>query len=286
LGAKASTSASEQDNLRLLEKFSEDKQFQDAMREAAQASQSISHTASDEEAKRLATDVSGSYEKSISERFEAQKSFSESDAWNRQAMNTRTNAASINANYNQPFIEWLAKQPADNATGHIGRRGAALMIASDPKQAMAYGNKFLVEEGLVPKAALYTNPDRIKADYHAERGHQKYQATKDALNTVTQQGNAAFANPDVSAQGRQFRGGISQTVDETRQKIDQGASGISSEGSTVQQKVEAQKGRSVTVQMGEKLIEEGRKTVRDLKNSGNGTTDVLGKLQPGGPQQK
>ncbi len=285
LGAKASTSASEQDNLRLLEKFSEDKQFQDAMREAMQASQSISHTASDEEAKRLATDMSGSYEKSISERFEAQKSFSESDAWNRQAMNTRTNAASINANYNQPFIEWLAKQPADNATGHIGRHGAAMMIASDPKQAMAYGNKFLVEEGLVPKAVLYANPGQLQTDYQTETRHQKYQATKDALNTVTQQGNAAFANHDVSAQGAQFRGGVSQTVDETRQKIDQGASGISSEGSTVQQKVEAEKGRSVTVRMGEKVVEEAKETMNDLVKTPKKAGDVLGKLQPEGPQQ-
>lgn len=69
LGGKASTTASEQDNLRKFEKFSEDQQFQDAMREAMQASKSISHTVSDENAKRLATDASGSYEKSMNQRY-------------------------------------------------------------------------------------------------------------------------------------------------------------------------------------------------------------------------
>lgn len=286
LGAKASTSASEQDNLRKFEKFSEDKQFQDAMREAVQASQNISHTASDEEAKRLATDTSGSYEKSMNERFEAQKSFSESDAWNRQAMNTRANAASINANYNQPFIEWLAKQPADNATGHIGRDGAALMIAKDPKQAMAYGNKFLAQEGLVPKAVLHTNPDQIKADYQAETRHQQYQVTRGSLNTVKQQGEAAFANHDMPARVAQFRGGAAQTANETRQGIDQVASGISGTASTIQQNVEAEQGRSVTVKMAEKVLEESRGTVSDLRNLGKGMGDDLRKLNHGEPQQK
>jgi len=285
LGGKASTTASEQDNLRKFEKFSEDQQFQDAMREAMQASKSISHTVSDENAKRLATDASGSYEKSMNERYEAQKSFSESDAWNQQAMNTRANAASINANYNQPFIEWLARQPADNATGHIGRDGAALMIAKDPKQAMAYSNKFLAQESLIPKAVLHTNPDKIKADYQAERGYQKYPATQDSLNTVKQQGDSLFTS-NVSSQGAQFRSGASQTVDETHQGIAQGSSGISQESSTIQQKVETEQGRSVTIRMGKKVLEESRETVSDLKNLGNGTSDVLRILEPGGPQQK
>ena len=286
LGGKASTTASEQDNLRKFEKFSEDKQFQDAMREAVQASQNISHTTSDEEAKRLSTDMSGSYERSMNERSEAQKSFNELDAWNRQAMNTRANAASINANYNQPFIEWLAKQPADNATGHIGRDGAALMIAKNPGQAMAYGNKFLAQEGLVPKAVLHTSPDKMRADYQAERGHQKYQATQGSLNTVKQQGDAAFANHEMPERGAQFRGGVAQTADETRQGIDQVAFGVSSTGSTIQQKVEADQGRSVTVKMAEKVIEESRETGRDMKNAWNGTSDDLRKLNGGEPQQK
>lgn len=286
LGAKTSTSASEQDSLRKFEKFSEDKQVQDAMREAMQASQNISHTTSDEEARRLSTDVSGSYEKSMNERYEAQKSFSESDAWNRQAMNTRANAASINANYSQPFFEWLAKQPADNATGHIGRDGAALMIARNPKQAMDYANKFLAQEGLVPKAVLHTNPDKIKADHQAERGHKKYQASQSSINNVKQQGDTAFANHDMPTRGAQFRGGVTQTTDETRQGIDQAASGIPSTGSTIQQKVEAEQGRSITVRMVEKVIDEGKEIVKDLGKIPTKTGDVLGKLEPRNPQQR
>lgn len=200
-------------------------------------------------------------------------------------MNTRANAASINSNYTQPFIEWLARQPADNATGHIGRDGAALMIAKDPKQAMAYSNKFLAQESLIPKAVLHTNPDKIKADYQAERGYQKYPATQDSLNTVKQQGDSLFTS-NVSSQGAQFRSGASQTVDETHQGIAQGSSGISQESSTIQQKVETEQGRSVTIRMGKKVLEESRETVSDLKNLGNGTSDVLRILEPGGPQQK
>ena len=286
LGAKASTSASEQDSLRKFEKFSEDKQVQDAMREAVQASQNISHTVSDEEAKRLSTDVSGSYEKSMNERFEAQKSYSESDAWNQQAMNTRANAASINANYNQPFFEWLANHPADNAKGRIGRDGAALIIAKNPKQAMDYANKFLAQEGLVPKAVLHTNPDKMKAGYHAERGQQKYQATQGSMNSVKQQGDAVFTNHDVPERGAQFRGGAAQTADETRQGIDQVASGISNTGSAIQQKVEAEQGRSVTVRMAGKVLEEGKEIMNDLVKTPKKTGDVLGKLEPGKPQQR
>jgi len=190
---KASTSSADREMYQNAAEFANNENFHEAMKAASQASKNISHNLSDEESRKLAIDVSGSYETGMHERSEAAKSFSQSDSWSQQAMNTRANAASINANYNQQFLEWLADQPADHTDGHIGHRGAAYIIANNPSEAMAYANKFMAQQGLIPQASLHTNPNQLQSDYQTERGHQKYEATQDSLIEVKGQGiNSAY----------------------------------------------------------------------------------------------
>ena len=272
LGGQASVSASDQDILRAVEKFSTDENFQKAYREAVQASVNVSHNASNETAKRLSDGVAGSYEKSMAERAEAAKSFQESAAWSQQAINTRTNAAAINANYSQPFFEWLAAQPADNANGHIGHRGAADIIARQPHEATAWGNKFMSEMNLMPSVSLSTNPNQVRADYQAETGHQVYSATKGSLESVRQQGAEQLpSEASIKQKGEDFvREEGASFININSEYIDTASNKVSGQGSKIQKKVKDQQGRYVTGRVLEKVGQEIASTVDDLTNFKNG----------------
>lgn len=148
---KNSLSASDQELFQKAEKLVQDQGFNETMRQATQASKDISHTASDENTRRLAEGVSGSYEKSESLRNEASKSYRQAEDYSSQANFTSANSATINANHNQQFTEWLANQKADNTNGGtIGARGASHIIAAKPQEALAYAQRYISENGLTP----------------------------------------------------------------------------------------------------------------------------------------
>jgi conjugal transfer mating pair stabilization protein TraG len=288
VGGKASISASDQELLQKAQRYMTEHNFQDAARASAQSAKNLSHTLSNEASQKLATDISGSYEKGMSERAEAAKSFSESDAWNQQAMNTRANAAAINANYSQQYFEWLANQPADNAVGRIGERGAAYMVANKPTEAMAYANKFMAQNGLLPKAPLHTNPQQIKNDYEADTRHQVYTVTQNPVNTLKNQASSIF-NTDLSTQGERFRESTSQAIDANGQKISQSTANLSQEGAEIEQKVAHEQGRYVTKKVVEKAAKETQGVLQDIDNFEKQNLDQrLNDLRKanGKPQQK
>jgi conjugal transfer mating pair stabilization protein TraG len=288
VGGKASISASDQELLQKAQRYMTEHNFQDAARASAQSAKNLSHTLSDETSKKLATDISGSYEKGMSERAEAAKSFSESDVWNQQAMNTRANAAAINANYSQQYFEWLANQPADNAVGRIGEREAAYMVANKPTEAMAYANKFMAQNGLLPKAPLHTNPQQIKNDYEADTRHQVYTVTQNPVNNVKNQASPLF-NKDLSTQGEKFRESTSQAIDANSQKISQSTANLSQEGAEIEKKVAHEQGRYVTKKVVEKAAKETQGVFQDIDNFEKQNLDQrLNDLRKanGKPQQK
>jgi conjugal transfer mating pair stabilization protein TraG len=266
LGLQSNISASDQDILRAVEKFSTDENFQKAYRDAVHASSNVSHNVSDEATKRLADGVAGSFEKSMAERSEAAKSFQEASAWSQQAMNTRTAAAAINADYKQQFVEWLAEQPADNTQGKIGYRGAANIIASHPQEAIAWGNQFMKDTGLIPAASLSTNPDQLKADYKNEKGHQLYKATKDSLESVRAQAETKLPTAEAihKVGDEWFREEGSSFININNEYIDTASSKVAGQGSQIQKRVRDQQGRYVTGRVLEKVGQEARDTLKDI----------------------
>ena len=271
VGGKASVSAADREVYQKAVDYAKSENFHEAIKGAMQASSNISHNVADEVSKKLATDVSGSYEKGINERSEASKSFSESDAWSQQAINTKANATSINANYNQQFFEWLAAQPADHTNGHIGHRGAADIIARRPEEAMAWGNKFMAERGLIPQSSLHTNPTKMQTDYDGETRHQAYKATEDSVNAVRQKGLSEFPRnfPEkVAERGEDLREESAHIISVHNQGIDESSGALSNQGSNIEQKIESQQGHSVIVRALEKVGDEAAGTWDYIKNLG------------------
>lgn len=187
---KNSLSASDQEIYQKAEKMMQDQGFSNTMRQATQASKDISHTASDENTRRLAEGVSGSYEKSESLRNEASKSYRQAEDYSSQANFTSANSATINANHNQQFGEWLAAQPADNTNGGtIGARGASHIIAAKPQETMMYAQRYMAEKGLTP-TNTQSSGTTSRSSYDQEQGHQVHTVTRDSIKAVREEAGA------------------------------------------------------------------------------------------------
>ena len=202
VGMGGEISAKEQELYSKAQRYAEDHHYQEAIRESANASKQISHSLSDELARRLAEETSGSYEKGMSQRNEASKSFRQAEDYSSQANFTSANSATINANHNQQFSEWLANQQADNTNGGtIGARGASHIIASKPQEAMAYAQRYMAEKGLTPSNMVSSSGSNLRNNYENEQGHQVHAVTKDNLQDVRSQ-VADFSSTKIQGSDR------------------------------------------------------------------------------------
>ena len=144
LSANISGSSDIQNIYRDAQEVTKSQDFQTSLRDASQLSHNQSFAKHDDQGKRLAESLNHSWNESNSLRQEAHKSFTESNNYQEQATEIKNSSASINANYNQQFVDWLAEQPADNSGGgHIGRMGAAHIMTHDPEMAVQYAKIFV-----------------------------------------------------------------------------------------------------------------------------------------------
>jgi len=263
VGGGGSISASENELYVKAQRFVEDNNYQEAMREAAHASQQLSHSLTDEKARRLAEETSGAYEQGLNQRSEAAKSFRAAEDYNQQASFTRANSATINYNASQQFGEWLAAQPADNTKGHLGTRGAAYIMAHDPKMAMAYAGRYMAERGLNPGGVSASSSAQVRNQYDTEQGHQVYAVTKDSLQHVRNQAGDLASNSGIST-----RQNAEEKITQGRKVIVEGANDARGQGSLLKDDISAEQNKGVMRRV-----------------AGKGITEISN-LVPGEPQQK
>ena len=268
IGGGGEISAKEQEQYIKAQKFAEDHNFQEAMRSAAQASKQLSHTLNDESARRLAEETSGSYEQGMSQRNEAAKSFRQAQDYSNQANFTRANSATINYNANQQFSEWLANQPADNAKGRIGVHGATHIMAANPAQTMAYAQKFMAEQGMLPSNPVSSINHNLKDAYEQEKAQQVYAVTKDSLNAVRTQADDMINNQN---QGIATRSEVATMQTEHNQAIKTESSGVLTHGAEVKKAVHKEQNKGVTTRVigkaGKEIIKTGEDIVDVAKSS-------------------
>lgn len=204
------------------------KEFQQATQEAIQASEALSHSTTNEKIRGYSERASGSYEESNQSRKEAMKSFRTAEDYQNQAAYTKAFASTINANYTQEFVDWLANQPADNTVGKLGKQGASHIVANEPQLRMSYAQKFLNEKGLGPHIpSVITehqgNGHKLKISYENDDITNVYKVTNDPLNRVHQQAqkeNICWDENAVNALRQQ----VKTTQNEGRKTIETGES--------------------------------------------------------------
>ncbi len=177
LNVKGSTTSSAEkiSNHANAEKLVKNEDFQEAFRQTQQALQTKSLGQLDEEGQRLTEVMNQAFEKSQGIRLEANKSFRESEDYQRQSTYLKNSAATVNANYGRAYWEWLINQPADNAIGRLGEDGATYMMNYEPHIAMMYAERFLAQQGHAPQKPTDIPDDPksyFKTAYQNETDHK------------------------------------------------------------------------------------------------------------------
>jgi conjugal transfer mating pair stabilization protein TraG len=187
VGIDGRINASDREYYEKAQSFAKDHNYAEVKRASVNASSQLSHTLNDEKARRLAEETSASFEQSMSQRDESNKSYRESEDYNRQASFTRANSASINYNANQEFIKWLANQPADNTNGGtLGHREAGRIMASNRQLTMGYAQRFMQTQVLNPVNTV-PNGNNLKGNYDKEQGHKAYDVNRNEFEGVRAQ---------------------------------------------------------------------------------------------------
>lgn len=260
LGGNASLKSTAGDNNLNSEakKFMEENNFRETLQKAQQAAHNIVHGTSDEKAKRLAEGASGSHEKSEHYNTEAGKSFSEAESYQQQASFTRANSASINASYGQQILDYIANQPAENAPGKIGVRGAAHIAAYKPEQFARYATEFLKQKGILPHSSTTITPESMKQKYENENVNQMG-GGQQVVNSVKEPAHGAELT-FKDKQGRdQF---VGTPVNAASQKIE--------EGVVNQKKIESHSSTiAIPENMKQKYDQESVRQMRDGRRSAN-----------------
>jgi conjugal transfer mating pair stabilization protein TraG len=260
VGMGGDISAKEQELNIKAQKFAEDHNYQQALRESANASKQISHSLTDESARRLAEEVSGSYEMGMSQRSEASKSFRLAEDYSNQASYIRANSASINANHNQQFGEWLAAQPADNTNGGtIGARGASHIIAAKPQETMMYAQRFMAEKGLTPTNTVSSGAT-ARSSYDQDQSHQVHAVTRDSLQNVRNQAN------DMTSVGSAARDAVEVAQSQHGQSISNESRSALDQGADLKRNVQAEQNKGVVRRLSGKGTKEISNMIDDVKN--------------------
>lgn len=164
-------SASVQNLYHKAEKVFNSEDLQTSLRQAAQLTHNRTFAQHKDEGNRLATSMTAAWDQANSFRKEANKSFSEAQAYSQQASNVKNSTAAINASYTQEFVNWLAEQKADHTHGHIGTQGALYIISNNTELGYQYAKRFLAEKNLLPTAHPDLSklaPENLRAAYQQE----------------------------------------------------------------------------------------------------------------------
>jgi len=196
-----SAHSSKGEMFRKAEDFVDQHQLQETLSKAVQGMKEERFHFSDEESKRFAEGITASMDSSRSMRLEAQSHLQEAQSLSSQADYIRSNAASINQNLNQEFVDWMVSQPYQGQ-GNVGLDETRRLLSStDPKHKEMvghYARDFLSQHRHafdVPPAQV-VGIHNLQGTYHRFSQEVERHHPKDAL--------SAFDRVDQRAQDNGF----------------------------------------------------------------------------------
>lgn len=189
--------------------FSKQHNFQEALNKASQASQDSRFTESSDEAKRLSSGISASFEKSSQFREEATANLQKSDSFSKMASWTKQNSASINASLNQDYVDWLQNQNLPNSSGAMGIKDAEVIMSSRPEMDMQYQQRFMEQkmanmENYIQKSGIASSANQVNSAFDGAKSAMNNQVSDSYIqNLATQASNEGMGNGfEVSSQAK------------------------------------------------------------------------------------
>jgi conjugal transfer mating pair stabilization protein TraG len=193
LKASGLSEATLSDEKKMAEAYKQADSFKNAMERVHQvASQSKYETGDSSEAKAMQQGIRASLDQSRNHTDQASASYQQSLTYKELASRARQNTGAWGAGMERPFVEWMKTQPDKYNGGNFEEKTVAWMAEHDPEAITPFVEQF-IKERIEPKLA-------------EGMGEMK---TAEDVRALFDQGKAGIPSAnDVSAQGRQWLGGV------------------------------------------------------------------------------
>jgi len=143
--------------------ISKDFNFEENARTAFQASEHLSKTSSDDHVKSLAHNQQASLSEAAHQHQSAHKHIENAKRLSKEADYTESHSASINRNYNDKLIQYIADHEAPNVGGKIGAKNASGIILRNDDETQAYLDYFMRDHA--PKLSFSTSQAHFQKEY-------------------------------------------------------------------------------------------------------------------------
>ena len=163
--ANLESNSMNQETLIKAKDISQQFQFDEQARIAMQATEHLSKTSQDEHVKSMARHQQASLSETAQSHQSAQKHKENAKRLTKEADFTESNSVSINRNYNEKLIDYIASHDAPNVGGALGKREATSIIARNDEVTQTYLDHFMRDHA--PKHAQTVTQEGLNADYTA-----------------------------------------------------------------------------------------------------------------------
>jgi uncharacterized protein (UPF0305 family) len=202
-GLEASTamesSSASQETIAKAKEISKDFNFEQNARTAFQASEHLSKTSTDDNVKSLARNQQSSLSEAAHQNQSANKHIENAKRLSKEADYTESNSASINRNYNDKLISYIAGHEAPNVGGKIGKRGATGIISRNDDETQTYLDHFMRDHAPKPAFSMSQAQSLLQKEYDGTQLEKT--VDKNSVENFHQQSKNEI-NHDLSAESQ------------------------------------------------------------------------------------
>jgi hypothetical protein len=170
----------------------------------------------------------------------------------------------------------MAEQPADNASGRLGHRGAAHIVASKQDQAMSYAHDFMSEKGLMRSQGV---SHESQQSTYADSSHPATMASPQNLHHAYNN-DVEYQRHSVGTEAmEEVRTHVQKMQQDHQEALTTQTQDILLEGHTNKTNVMQQQEKGVVRRLGSRGMSEVKGLAKD-------SLDAVKKLIPSESQQK
>lgn len=203
-----------QETLSKAKEIAKDFNFEDHARTAFQASEQLSKTSSDEQVKSLARHQQASLSEAAHHNQSAHKHLENAKRLSKEADYTENNSASVDRNYNDKLIAYIAAHEAPNVGGKIGTKGAIGILLRNDEETQTYLDHFMRDHG--PKATFSMSQEQrhLQKDYAGTPLENTLDLDKDNVDRFHGQSTKEIQH-DLRAQSQGLEKRVQDTISGT-----------------------------------------------------------------------
>jgi hypothetical protein len=222
-GTAMESSSASQQTIAKAKEISKQFNFEENARTAFQASQHLSQTSSDDAVKSLARNQQSSLSEAAHQNQSAHKHIENAKRLSKEADYTESNSASINRNYNDKLIKYIADHKAPNVGGEIGTRGAAGIIKRNDDETQTYLDHFMRDHAPKPAFSMSQEQSLLQKEY--DTTEMPSTVDKNSVDHFHQQSKNEI-NHDLSSESQGIENRVKENISGTNKFIKEAQSDI------------------------------------------------------------